>query len=132
MILDANFLIALDANEEAAQAIAADLESRDVPLRIPTIVVQELYVAVDLGSDASENARKFESLLENKPVAQLTDPIARRAGVLEGQHVASDTKPNLGPADAIVAATALQRNEPVVTNDVSDFESVDGIDVVTP
>lgn len=131
MILDTNFLIALEANDPDAEATARELEARAVPLRIPTIVVQELYVAVGLGSESAENARKFESLLENKPVVELTDQIARRAGVIEGQHIASDTLPELGPADAIVAATALQLGEPVVTNDVSDFEAVDGIEIVS-
>lgn len=132
MILDTDFLVALDDEESDAVGLARRLERRDVPLRVPSVVVQELYVAVGLGSNTVENARKFESLLANKPVVDLGDPVARRAGVLEGQHIASDSKPDLGPADAIVAATALQYSEPVVTNDVSDFEAVDGLDVVTP
>lgn len=132
MILDTGFLIALDGDDEDAETAARELETRDVPMRVPTIVVQELYVAVGLGSEGRENAWKFESLLANSPVVPLDDRIARRAGVVEGRHVASDEKPDLGPADAIVAATALQFEEPVVTSDVSDFESVDGLDVVTP
>jgi predicted nucleic acid-binding protein len=132
MILDTGFLIALDGDDPDAEETARELEARDVPLRVPTIVVQELYVAVGVGSESAKNARKFESLLENKPVVPLTDQIARRAGVIEGQHIASDTLPELGPADAVVAATALQLNEAVVTNDVSDFETVESLDVVTP
>jgi predicted nucleic acid-binding protein len=132
MILDTDFLVALDGNDLDAKDTARELETRDVPLRVPTIVVQELYVAVGLGSESAKNAGKFESLLENKPVVPLTDRIARRAGVIEGQHIESDSVPELGPADAVVAATALQFNEAVVTNDVSDFETVEGLDVLAP
>lgn len=132
MILDTDFLITLDGGDDAARSTARDLESRAVPLRVPTVVIQELYVAVGLGSDDVSNARKYDALLVSKPVVPLTDAIARRAGVLEGQHIGSDSKPNLGPADAIVAATALQFDEPVVSSDVSDFGSVHGFDVVSP
>jgi len=132
MILDTSFLIALDAGESAARDAARELEASNAPLRIPTMVVQELYVAVGLGANTGKNARKFESVLSNKPVVPLSDSIARKAGVLEGEHIASDAKPDLGPADAVVAATGLEHNEPVVTTDTSDFETVDGLDVVTP
>jgi len=131
MILDTDFLIALEDDPDAT-AKARRLEARTVPLRVPTVVVKELYVAVGLGSNSFENARKFEALVENKPVVALDERIARRAGALQGVHVASDTKPDLGPVDAVVASTALQFNEPVVTGDVSDFGSVDGLDIVVP
>lgn len=127
MILDTDFLVALDEGD-AAEAKALELETAEVPLRVPTIVLQELYVAVGAGTNANQNARKFEALIANKPVVDIDENIARRAGVLEGQHLVSDEKPTLGPGDALVAATALQFNEPVVTSD-RDFETVDGLAV---
>jgi len=128
MILDTEFLISLRAGESGAVDLAAELEADSVPTRIPTVVVQELYVGVGAGGDAAENARAYEALVANKPVVDLDENIARRAGVLEGHHLTSDAKPTLGPGDATVAATGLVFNEPVVTNDV-DFEHVDGLDV---
>ena len=128
MILDTEFLISLRAEEEAALKLATELEASGVPTRVPTIVIEELYVSVGAGSQSDANARDFEALVENKPVVELDDSIARRAGALEGAHLASDSDPNLGPGDAIVAATGLTLNEPVVTND-GDFQSVDGLRV---
>ncbi|MFC7027180.1 PIN domain-containing protein [Halomicroarcula sp. GCM10025324] len=128
MILDTEFLISLRAEEPDAVELAAELEATGVPTRIPTIVIQELYVGVGAGADENENVRAYEALIANKPVVELDENISRRAGVLEGQHLTSDTKPSLGPGDAIVAATGLVHNEPVVTND-DDFDSVDGLTV---
>jgi predicted nucleic acid-binding protein len=128
MILDTEFLISLQAEEPAAVERAAELEATGVPSRIPTIVIQELYVSVGAGGDANENARAYNALVANKPVAPLNENIAQRAGVLEGQHLTSDSKPALGPGDAIVAATGLVYNEPVITND-TDFNTVDGLSV---
>ena len=128
MILDTEFLISLRAGESGAVDLAAELEADSVPTRIPTVVVKELYVGVGAGGDAAGNARAYEALVANKPVVDLDENIARRAGVLEGHHLTSDAKPTLGPGDATVAATGLVFNEPVVTND-ADFEHVDGLDV---
>lgn len=128
MILDTQFLISLQAEEPGAVERAAELEADGVPTRIPTVVIQELFVSVGAGADPNENARAYDALVANKPVVPLDENIARRAGVLEGQHLTSDSKPTLGPGDAIVAATGLVHNEPVVTND-TDFETVDGLSV---
>ena len=128
MILDTEVFISLKAEEDAALNLATELETANLPTRVPTIVLEELYVAVGAGDLPTENARKYEALIANKPIVSLDENVSRRAGALEGQHIASDSKPELGPADAIVAATGLTMNEAVVTNDRA-FESVDGLDV---
>ena len=126
MILDTDFLIALGDGDATAREKAASLEAADVPLRVPAMVLQELYVGVGAGTDPAANARTFEALVANKPVVETDENVARRAGVVEGRHLVSDEKPDLGPGDAVVAAVALQYNEPVVTSD-GDFETVDGV-----
>jgi predicted nucleic acid-binding protein len=128
MILDTEFLISLRAAEPPALELAAELETAGVPTRVPTIAIQELYVGVGAGADPRENVREYEALIANEPVVPMDANIARRSGALEGQHLASDAKPNLGAADAVVAATGLVHNEAVVTND-GDFEAVDGLQV---
>ncbi len=130
MILDTNFLIALREGRESAKTEAVDLESQSLPLRVPTVVLQELYVGVGAGSQSNQNARAYEALVSNKPIVPLDENISRQAGVIEGQHVASDTKPTLGFADSVVAATGLVCNEAVVTDDTSDFETVEGLNIV--
>lgn len=127
MILDTEFFISLDDEDAAARDLAAELETQGLPTRVPTAVIHELYVGVGAGDDSTRNARAYEALVENKPVVALDEHIARRAGVLEGEHLVSDTKPNLGSTDSIVAATGLTMNEAVVTND-RDFTHVDGLD----
>ena len=131
MILDTNFIISLREGRESAKSIAGRLESQNLPLRVPTVVLQELYVGVGAGSEPHQNARDYEALVANKPIVPLDERISRQAGVIEGEHVASEAKPALGFADSVVAATALVVNEPVVTDDTSDFGTVDGLDVVS-
>jgi predicted nucleic acid-binding protein len=128
MILDTGFFIALDEGKESAIEKKDELVGSGLPQRIPSIVVQELYVSVGAGTQSFQNVEKYEKLMANYPVVSLDENIAKRAGALEGMHLVSDSKSDLGPGDAIVAATALQFNEPVVGED-SDFGDVEGLEV---
>lgn len=128
MILDTGFFIALDEGKASAIEKKDELVGSGLPQRIPSIVIQELYVSVGAGTQSFQNVEKYERLMRNYPVVPLDENIAKRAGALEGIHLVSDSKSNLGPGDAIVAATALQFNEPVVGED-ADFGDVEGLEV---
>ncbi|MFB6232771.1 MAG: PIN domain-containing protein [Haloarculaceae archaeon] len=128
MILDTDFLIAIQTETEGGLELAAEIELQSVPKRIPSIVLQELYGGVGAGDDPTNNVSTYEGLVENEQIVPLNENIARRAGSLEGRHLVDEEKPNLGPADAIVAATGLVYNEPVVTSD-DDFRHVRGLAV---
>lgn len=130
MILDTTFIVALRYSQDA-RALARQHEAANLPQRLPVMTITELYVSVGQGTHSHENARKYEEVIANRDVVPTTPNIARRAGVIAGIHEASDTKPSLGIADATVAATGLVYNEPVVTGDHDDFESVDGLEVIT-
>ena len=131
MILDTSYLIALIEDSTDAAKLAREHEAAGVPQRLPAVVLSELYVSVGAGDSPNQNVEKYEQLIGNLPIVDVDDNIARRAGTLQGQHLVNDTKPNLGVADATVAATGLVYNEPVVTADQEDFSSVDGLRVVS-
>jgi hypothetical protein len=79
-------------------------------------------VAVGKGTRTAHNQRKYERLLDGLPTVGLTSAIAKRAGEIEGEAQAADPNDSgVGAADAIVAATALELDEPVVTDDRRDF-----------
>lgn len=132
MILDTEFLGNLQAGNETAREKAADMEDADVPIRIPTAVVWEIHYGI--GKTTEEEGvrlqRAYRRLFASHPVVDLTDDIARRAGVLRGVHRSSDGKRTLDGADSPVAATALSLGEPVVSND-RDFLDVAGLAVET-
>jgi predicted nucleic acid-binding protein len=137
VVLDTQYLISLkeekgrDADDRPTPALdlAAELEAKGEPTRVPAAVVFELYISVRLGSKTIINQRAYERLLANKPVVDLDGHLARTAGMLFGEHKASDRRKDLDLGDAVVAAAGLTLNEPVVTND-GDFEDVDGLRVV--
>jgi predicted nucleic acid-binding protein len=122
MILDTNFLIALDANQPEAMEKAKELERMGVPRRVPRIVIFELWESVGKGTQTESNRRESEQVITGLPQAELTESIAKRAGEIEGQAQAAHPKGHgIGVADSIIAATALEYDEPVVTDDRTDF-----------
>ncbi len=131
MILDTNYIIALDEEDQGAIQLSRQHNAANLPQRLPSTVLSELYVSVGAGTTPHHNARAYEELVGNLPIIDVDENIARRAGTIQGEHLASDTKPTLGLADATIAATALVFNEPVVTDDTGDFGSIDGLEVVS-
>jgi len=130
MILDTSYIIALEEQDPDAIALSREHDAANLPQRLPATVLSELYVSVGAGTVSHDNARAYEELVGNLPIIDIYRNIARRAGVIQGEHLASDTKPTLGLADATIAATALVYNEPVVTSDTDDFGGVEGLDTV--
>lgn len=132
MILDTEFLGSLVEQTPAAKQKAGELDDTDTPVRIPAMVVWEVYYGV---SNAPEQKREtlqtaYEKLFQSFPVVEMNDSLARQAGRIRGRHTRSDSLATLDGADSAVAATALSYDEPVVSND-SDFDDVDGLTVNT-
>ncbi len=124
MILDTNFLIALDNRDPSARQKAKQIERQNRPRKVPDVVVAELWVSVGYGATPTKNRRNLRQVLRNLGRADLTRRIAKLGGKIQGE--AKDNDPNnsgVGLANALIAATAIELNEPVVTNNTTDFVS---------
>lgn len=133
MIVDTSFVLDVVADLDAAVAKEQALEAESVPLVIPAMTVLELYVGVGKVADTQEERRMVEAVLDSYPLVEMTPSIARRAGRLLGERVADADEgdgPGLGKGDAAIAATALERDEPVLAAD-SHFGTIDGVTVET-
>lgn len=129
MILDTSFLIDVQNGVEAATEKAAEIESDGRPRRVPHTVLYELYIGVGKGIQTDENKEQVENVLSSLPLEPTTPSIARRAGKIEGELQKNGEA--IGAVDAIVAATALDYDEPVVTADIRDFERVSDLRIET-
>jgi predicted nucleic acid-binding protein len=125
LILDTSFLIDVQNGVDAATEKAREIESNGRPRRIPHVVLYELYIGVGKGVQSDENRERIESVVSSLPLEPTTPSIARRAGRIEGELQADGEA--IGAVDTLVAGTALEYDEPVVTADVDDFERVPGL-----
>lgn len=133
MILDSEFLGSLVDQDPAAREKARQLDRQTVPKHIPAAVLWETYTGIGNATDEQTATRlqeRYQQLSTARSILQLTPEVARRAGILNGQHMASDERSTLDGVDSIVAAHGLARGEPVVSND-TDFRDVEGLSVVT-
>jgi tRNA(fMet)-specific endonuclease VapC len=133
MIVDTSFVLDVIDGVDEAVSMERQLEDEGVPLVIPSMTVLELYIGVGKVANTQEERRKVDAVLDSYPLAEMTPSISRRAGRLLGEQMAAgdaDEGPGIGKGDAAIAATAIERDEPVLAGD-SHFESIPGVEVQT-
>lgn len=127
MILDSSFLIDLMDGDEGAVVHAKVLDEQDMPQRIPVQVIYELYVGVGFTDTPAAEVSKIQSVIEARPVIETTEQIAKLAGRIDGELRKQGER--VAQGDITIAATARHFDEPVVTNNVSDFEKIPDVRV---
>jgi hypothetical protein len=129
MIVDTSFILDVIDGDEAAINKERELEAESVPLVIPSMTILELYIGVGKVSGTLEERRTVEAVLDSYPLVDTTPRISRRAGRLLGERMAAANDgegPGIGKGDAVIAATALERDEPVLAGD-KHFRNISGI-----
>ena len=129
MIVDTSFVLDIIEGVEAAVEKERELEAESIPLVIPSMTVLELYIGVGKVATTRDERQQVEAVLDSYPLVDMTPSISRRAGRLLGERMAAADDgegPGLGKGDAAIAATALERDEPVLAAD-SHFGTIPGV-----
>jgi predicted nucleic acid-binding protein len=120
MIVDTSFVLDIIDDVDAAVSKERELDADGVPLVIPSTTVLELYIGVGKVANTEDERQQVETILDAYPLVDMTPRIARRAGRLLGERMtetAGEVGPGIGKGDAAVAATAIERDEPVLAAD---------------
>lgn len=113
IILDSSIIIDYLRSGKAG-TLFFDKKKDDIQFFIPTVVIFELFSGKSVNNP--HNARIIENFLSHFERITLTESIAMRAGELF-----RSTNHRLGPADYIIAASALEINGVVATLNVKHF-----------
>lgn len=130
MRLETTFLVHLFRERPDAFEKGVELVHEGVIHRVPAPVVAELSYGVERWG-RPEEVRTFENAMRMYPVVDLTRELAHGAGVLGAR--ADETaggERDIDKVDPMVAATADFYGEPVLTENVADFEAL-GVEVET-
>jgi hypothetical protein len=127
MIEDTSFLIDLLDGDDDAAAILELAERENRPEKISAITSLELYEGIERSQKPDAEKRKVLGVLDSKHVIPADHSIMKRAGELSGRLVVEGQQ--IDREDCIIAATAMQENEPVVTRNGSHFDRVPNLDV---
>jgi predicted nucleic acid-binding protein len=116
LVIDTSVLIDYLRGGSKWEELLSKFEKND-ELYLPTIVIFELFSG---GSTSNpENSKKITDFLKYFQKIDLTERIAKRAGVLF-----RDVNKNLGAPDYIIAASALELNATLVTLNKKHFEQI--------
>lgn len=123
MILDTSFLIDLFEGQEAAFEKGTQLGEEGTVQRVPSPVVAELSYGAFFGDE--DERRKLRNALRMYPVVEQDENIALRAGeLLARADEKAGGESGVGKVDAMIAAVGDIHDEPVLTDDVDDFEEL--------
>jgi tRNA(fMet)-specific endonuclease VapC len=124
--LDTSFLIDVLDGDEAVRAVMTDLDERSERHGVAPVTATELWIGANLGS--VREFHRTEELLESLLWLEFDRGCARRAGRLQAELV--DSGSPLAFNDCVIAATALEHGEELVTGD-ADFEDVPDLRIRT-
>ena len=125
MILDTAFLLDIRHGDSDAIACARDLEGSPEQLRVSAITMAELQAGVPRAGDPLDEYDRIVEVTATKEVVPVTKSIALRGGRLYGEQ--QNAGQTVALDDCLIAATALEFEEPVVTRNVSHFDRFDGV-----
>lgn len=128
-VLDTCFLIDLLRGRPAAVSLLRDLEGRREPLKVPAIVLHELYRGVAASKFTSRERAVVEAALGGKPILPYGPEAARAGGTLEAKLHRGGRR--LDPEDCMIAATALTEGDELVTRDGGLVGRVEGLRTLT-
>ena len=128
MIEDTSFIVDVLRGDDAAIEMLEVVERSNRPERVASITVLELFEGLAQSVRPGEELTLIQEVLASKHVVPGDEAVMRKAGTISGE-LTGDGVP-IDREDCVVAATALLRDEPVITRNVSHFERVDGVEVL--
>lgn len=120
VLIDTSILIDFLRQKQKQETIfeALVMSGRNQPM-IAMITVAELYGGQSVWKKGRAR-QELEAMLAGLPVLSLTSGIAKRAGKIRATH-------NVPLLDALIAATAIEHDMPIVTLNTSDFKKIKGL-----
>ena len=125
-LLDTNAVIAL-IGRRSDMLVNRVLESVDGTIGLPSIVTHELYFGAHKSAKVQHNLETLRLLFADFPILEFDQRDAFTAGEIRAALAAKGTP--IGPYDVLIAGQAKARGLLLVTNNVGEFNRVDGLRV---
>jgi tRNA(fMet)-specific endonuclease VapC len=125
-LLDTNAVIALRTRKSVAltnRILASDQGS----IGFSAIVAHELYFGAYKSTKVSSNLETLRLLMADFPIIGFDQEDARTSGEIRATLAAKGE--SIGPYDVLIAGQAKARDLVLITNNVGEFERVNGLRV---
>ena len=120
-LVDTNILIDHLRGKSAATQWLERVERGEYEAAVSVLTEYELFVVPRLSEYQAQRIMQLFSLL---PLLPVTSAIAHRAALIHRDY-------HTDLADAIIAATAIEHEVTLLTQNVKDFERIKGLQIVT-
>lgn len=127
MILDSTFLVDVLRGSASVEELLEKLDASGPPF-VSAVTVMELYEGIQLADAEQAEREMVERVLEGLTEIPFDRGMAMRAGRINARLVEAGEP--IDETDVMIAATALEHDQPVVTRNERHFERVDGVTVV--
>jgi predicted nucleic acid-binding protein len=127
MIQDTSFLIDVLNGDSDALDVLELIERENRPEKIASITSLELYEGVQRSTKPDGEKQRVLRVLDSKHIISADHSIMKQAGELSGRLIEEGRQ--IDREDCIIAATAIQENEPVLTRNESHFNRVPNLGV---
>lgn len=124
--LESTFLVDLLRSDQAATAVAESLDEAGERPSVTPVSAAEVWVGAELGTDPERAAAA--RLIESLTWHDFDRGSARLAGSIQAALVREGDE--IGIADCMIAAMAIEHDETLVTRD-RVFERIPGLDLRT-
>ncbi len=125
-LLNTNAVIALVGRKSDA-FLKRVMDSDEGSIGFSSIVAHELYFGVYRSAKRSSNLETLRLTMADFPLIAFDQEDARTSGEIRAALAASGRP--IGPYDVLIAGQAKARNLALITNNISEFERVDGLRV---
>jgi|SRR3989344_2395473 len=128
MILDSSFIIdVLRGINSDAKRKAEELDKKFQIKAITSVTIMELWSGAMLSTDQEKEKKKIDELLDSLLVYNFTEREAKKAAEIESGLIKSGEKIEI--EGITIAATALIRNEKILTKNIKHFEKIKGLSI---
>ena len=125
-LLDTNAVIAL-IGRRSDMLVNRVLQSAEGTIGLPSIVAHELYFGAQKSAKAQHNLETLRLLFADFPILDFDQTDAFAAGEIRAALAAKGAP--IGPYGALIAGQAKARGLMLVTNNLGEFNRVDGLRV---
>ena len=128
MILDTSFLIdILRGENNKVKAKTLELDKRFEVKAVTSITIMELWRGAMLSNSQTKEKEKIDEILDSVLIYNFTEREAKKAGEIEAELIQQGKKIEI--EDVMIAATALIRNEKVLTRNTKHFHDIWGLNI---
>ena len=127
MILDSTALIDLVRGKQEAIEKIAELTQEGIPVSTTLLSVFELFSGLVHAQKPQEEIERIRNILRAITKWPVTEASAERAGKIHGSL--RNQGRTVEAVDCMIAAIALERNEPLLTDNTDHFSRIPGVDV---